>query len=150
MTHYTRRASLGLIAAGVAAPAMAERIYLDGMGAAIRGYDPVAYFEIEEAVKGSWDIELKTEDGLWRFSRTEYRDLFAKNPDRYRPQFGGFDALGVARGFKRPSDPTVWVMVDEKIYLHYTIPAQNDWAKDVRGNIRLAEENWKELETLRF
>jgi len=145
MTLYTRRASLGMIAAGAATPVLAESLSLDGYGAAIQGYDPVAYFEIQEATKGSWEIELETENGIWRFSRTEYRDLFEDNPDLYTPQFGGFDALGIARGFKRRSDATVWVMVDDKIYLHYTIEGQNEWANDIRGNIRLAEENWKDL-----
>lgn len=146
MTLYTRRASLGLIAAGTITPAFAEPLMLDSSGAVIQGYDPVAYFEIQEATKGSWEIELETDIGIWRFSRTEYRDLFKANPERYTPQFGGYDALGIARGFKRRSDATVWVMVDEKLYLHYTIPGQNEWADDIRGNIRLAEDNWKELQ----
>lgn len=145
MTLYTRRAVTGLIAAGAAAPAFAEPLFLDSMGAVIRGYDPVAYFEYQEATKGSWDIELKTDDGIWRFEREAHRKMFTDNPKRFTPQFGGYDALGVARGFKRQSDPTIWVMVDEKVYLHASIPGQNDWAKDVRGHIQTAEENWISL-----
>ena len=66
----------------------------------------------------------------------------------YTPEFGGYDAEGMARGFKRRSDPTVWVLIDGKVYLHYTIEDQNRWAEDIRGNIRLGEKNWETLKDL--
>lgn len=148
MTLLTRRTALGGLAAiTFAQPAMAETLFMNGMGHAIAGYDPVAYFEVEEAIKGSLDHELETDEGIWLFSRVEYLELFEKSPGRYTPQFGGFDAEGMARGFKRRSDPTLWVLIDGKVYLHYSIIDQNRWAEDIRGNIRAAEKNWEKLRT---
>lgn len=147
MPRLTRRAALGVLAAALAPAARAEPLFLNSLGHVIDGYDPVAYFELEEAVKGTLDHAFETDEGSWLFSRIEYLELFEANPERYIPQFGGFDAEGMARGFKRRSDPTLWVMIDDKIYLHYSIPDQNRWAEDIRGNIRQAEENWKELES---
>ncbi|MEM7614462.1 MAG: YHS domain-containing (seleno)protein [Pseudomonadota bacterium] len=149
MTPLSRRTALGLLAATTVAPtARAEPLFLNGLGHAIGGYDPVAYFELEEATRGTLDHELLTEEGTWLFSRIEYLELFEANPVKYTPQFGGFDAEGMARGFKRRSDPTLWVLIDDKIYLHYSIVDQNRWAEDIRGNIRAAEENWKDLKDL--
>ena len=145
MTPITRRHMLALTAAGMAGPALSEPVFLNGMGVAIGGYDPVAYFEIEEAVKGSMDNELETKDALWHFSRPEYKTMFEAAPASYMPQFGGYCAEAMARGFKRRSDPTIWVLIDRKIYLHYSILDQNRWAEDIRGNIRMAEKNWKDL-----
>ena len=148
MTHHTRRAALGILAAGAASPLVAEPVFLDSMGVAIRGYDPVAYFQMEEAMRGSMDHELETDTGIWWFTSAEHRDLFRREPERFSPEFGGYCAEGLARGFKRHSDPTLWVMIDGRVYLHYSIPDQNRWAADIRGNIRLARENWATLRDL--
>jgi len=148
MTPITRRAALGSIGAAIAGPLCAEPIFLDGMGVAIMGYDPVAFIEMQETIRGRIDYELETPDGLWWFSSAAHRELFRKSPERYMPQFGGFCAQGVALGFKRRSDPTLWVLIDGKIYMHYSIEDQNRWAQDIRGNIRKAEENWPTLRDL--
>ena len=141
----TRRLFLASATCALTAPALAEPLYLDGQGVVIGGFDPVAYLELEEAVRGSIEHQWETEQGIWYFSRPEYRALFQKNPGKYTPQFGGYDAEGMARGFKRRSDPTIWVLIDGKVYLHYSIIDQNRWAEDIRGNIRQAEDNWKTL-----
>ncbi|WP_112322256.1 YHS domain-containing (seleno)protein [Oceanibium sediminis] len=147
MTLPTRRHALALIGLLAAAPALGfqEPVFLNGMGIAIAGYDPVTYHENQEARRGSIENELETDDGLWWFVSEEHRALFEANPEKYTPAFGGYDAQGIAKGFKRRSDPTVWVMIDDRIYLHYSIPDQNLWAKDIRGNIALGNENWEHL-----
>lgn len=152
MTRLTRRGALALLTAGVAAgPARAkygEPVYLDGRGHAIRGYDPVAFFTFEEATLGSLDHALETPEGTWLFARADHLSKFRAAPQKYLPQFGGYCAQGVASGFKRISDPTLWVLIDGKIYLHYSIPEQNRWAGDIRGNIALGEEKWPALRDL--
>lgn len=145
MTLMTRRHSLALLGAGMATPLMSETLSLDGLGVAIKGYDPVAFFREEAAVKGSFENELITDEGNWWFASEENMSRFRAEPARYMPQYGGFCAQGIARGFKRLSDPTVWVMVRDKLYLHYSIEEQNRWAEDVRGSIVMADKNWKTL-----
>ena len=51
---------------------------------AIRGYDPVAYFTDEKAVKGSRDFSHDWQGATWRFASAENRDLFAAEPDEVR------------------------------------------------------------------
>jgi len=56
---------------------------------AIRGYDTVAYHTENRAVKGNSDFYYEWNDAEWHFASVENRDLFAADPDRYAPQFGG-------------------------------------------------------------
>ena len=65
---------------------------------AIHGYDTVAYFTESKAIKGSGEFEQVWEDARWHFSSATHRDLFAANPERYAPQFGGYCALGLSAG----------------------------------------------------
>lgn len=144
----SRRSGLALLACAAAFPARAERRYLDGQGRALRGYDPVAYFTEEAAIPGKPEHALEWDGAIWHFEFAETRAKFRSNPSAYLPQYGGFCAEGVARGFKRISDPTVWVIAGGKLYVHYSIEAQNRWAADIRGHIRQADENWPGLRDL--
>ena len=59
-------------------------------GIAIKGYDPVAYHTEDRAVKGNKNFSYKWNDAEWYFASGENRDLFAANPERYAPQYGGY------------------------------------------------------------
>jgi YHS domain-containing protein len=59
-------------------------------GVAIKGYDPVAYFTENRAVKGHSDYSYNWNEASWHFSNPENRDLFAANPEKYAPKHGGF------------------------------------------------------------
>ena len=59
-------------------------------GLAVKGYDPVAYFTLGEPVKGKKEFEINWKGATWRFSAAAHRDLFAANPEKYAPQYGGY------------------------------------------------------------
>ena len=59
-------------------------------GLAIKGYDAVAYFTLGKPVKGKSEFEYKWEGAKWRFSSSEHQNLFAANPEKYAPQYGGY------------------------------------------------------------
>jgi len=114
----------------------------DKSGLALKGYDAVAYFNEGKAVEGKKDFEHSWMDATWRFSTAENRDLFAKNPEKYAPQFGGYCAFGVTGGYLAPVDPTAWKVVDNKLYLNYDHEIQKKWSEDIAGNIKKALEKW--------
>jgi YHS domain-containing protein len=62
----------------------------DKRGVAIKGYDPVAYFTEGRPVKGKSDYAYIWNDATWYFSSEENSDLFAANPERFAPQYGGY------------------------------------------------------------
>ena len=57
---------------------------------AIRGYDTVAYHTENRAVKGNSEFYYEWNDAEWHFASAKNRDLFAADPDRYAPQYGGY------------------------------------------------------------
>ncbi len=56
---------------------------------AIKGYDTVAYFTQQRAVKGKEEFEFGWEGVRWLFSSAANRDMFAADPERFIPQYGG-------------------------------------------------------------
>lgn len=56
---------------------------------AIRGYDTVAYFQEGKAVKGSHEFTHEWQGAKWRFASAANRDLFARDPQEFAPQYGG-------------------------------------------------------------
>ena len=52
-------------------------------GAAIRGYDPVAYHRELQPIKGSEEFTANWKGAVWRFSSARNRDLFKAEPEKY-------------------------------------------------------------------
>lgn len=115
-----------------------------GLGA--KGYDVVAYFTDREPAMGS-DKHTSQYGGVtWQFSSREHRDMFAANPARYAPQYGGFCSWGVSQGKLFDVDPVNgWKIVDGKLYLNFNADIQKVWEKDSSGYITKAERNWPSL-----
>lgn len=111
-------------------------------GVAVGGYDPVAYFEDAKARPGEQDITLEHDGAIWRFATPENKAAFAADPARYAPQYGGYCAWAVSRGYTAKGDPNAWKVVNGKLYLNYNKDVQSNWAKDIPANIRTADANW--------
>jgi len=145
-----RRRGLALALAGAlvaAAPALALSPVNKSLfgGVAIGGTDPVAYFTEGRPVAGSARFEHEWRGATWRFASAEHRDLFARDPERYAPQYGGYCAWAVSRGYTADIDPEAWRIVEGRLYLNYDREVQARWAEDAPGNIRKANENWPRL-----
>src|SRR4051812_4840254 len=95
-----------------------ESYYSTGEGA-IQGYDPVAYFLDQKAVKGTPELSVNWQGTIWHFATAANRDTFRANLEKYAPQFGGYCAFGVAHGYAPQTDPTAFTVVDGKLYLNY-------------------------------
>jgi YHS domain-containing protein len=67
-----------------------EEVNKDIVGVAIKGYDPVAYFTEGEPVKGKGEFSYSWNEAKWYFASKANRDLFASDPERYAPQYGGY------------------------------------------------------------
>jgi len=147
----SRRAMLaGIIAVPAAAalvwPASADAgaIYsYDGI--AVDGSDVVSYFSEGMPVMGKPDFTYDWRDVTWLFSSAANRDLFAEDPERYAPQYGGFCAYAVSQGYTASTIPEAWKIVDGKLYLNYSRGVQRKWEKDISGYITAADMNWPDV-----
>lgn len=114
-------------------------------GLALHGYDPVAYFDGGTPTLGDAEIAVVHDDATYRFASKAHHDKFVAHPESYLPQFGGFCAFGASVGAKFDGDPQVWRVVDGKLYLNLSKGIQQEWVKDIPGNIAKATANWPTL-----
>jgi len=137
-------ALLSLLAATTPALAV-DPVNTTRAGIAIKGYDPVAYFTEARPVKGSPDHEHEWNGAVWRFSSEEHRGLFAADPEKYAPRYGGYCAWAVSRNSTADIDPGAWKIVDGKLYLNYSVKIQEKWSQNIPDNIAAGDRNWPGL-----
>jgi YHS domain-containing protein len=116
-----------------------------GAPLAVHGYDVVAYFTDKRPVRGVAKYQTTHDGATYRFASQANLDAFQKDPAKYEPQYGGFCAYGVSVAKKFDGDPTVWKVVDGKLYLNLEPDIQKMWERDVPGNIRKADSAWPKI-----
>jgi YHS domain-containing protein len=128
-------------------PAFAGEFFEEN-GMAIRGYDPIAYFAEMKPVKGLAEFHAEYQGSTFYFSSAANRDTFAANPVKFAPQYGGYCAFGMAKGYKAVIDPDAFTVVDDKLYLNFSESVRSQWKLDIPGYIRKANANWPEIKRL--
>jgi enamine deaminase RidA (YjgF/YER057c/UK114 family)/YHS domain-containing protein len=117
----------------------------------ISGYDPVAYFTDGKPVRGNSEFEFLWHKLRWRFASDAHRQSFAKDPDRYTPQYDGYCAMGMAdeeAAHKDTVDPEAWAIVEGRLYLTHMRQAMEDWRQNPAQYIKQANENWATVKDL--
>lgn len=116
-------------------------------GLAIQGYDPVAYFTQQKAVKGDKKFAVNASGAIYYFSSQAHKDLFLKNPAAYEPQYGGWCAYAMgATGEKVEIDPETFKILNGKLYLFYHSWTNNTltkWNKDETNLRARADKSWQ-------
>lgn len=124
-------------------------INLDGAGLAIKGYDPVAYFTLGAPTRGLAQFTATHDGATYRFASAEHKAKFEQEPAKYVPQYGGYCAYAVAKGYTAAVDPTAWQVVGDKLYLNYNAAVAKTWAGDIGGYTKSADANWTEWPKLK-
>ncbi|WP_024596175.1 MULTISPECIES: YHS domain-containing (seleno)protein [unclassified Pseudoalteromonas] len=107
---------------------------------AIKGYDSVAYFTQNKAVKGSDKYTFSYLGADWHFSSEENKTAFAENPKRYAPQYGGWCAYAMAdEGNAVGIDPEAFYIHEDKLYLNYSQSVQQKWLSNLLPYIVMAD-----------
>jgi YHS domain-containing protein len=109
---------------------------------AIQGFDPVAYFKQDAAVKGRDDITHVWKGATWHFSSQANRDLFRSDPEAYAPAFGGYCAYSMTKGTLTPTQPQAFTIRNGVLYLNLSQAVRQAWLEDVSGNVSDALDNW--------
>jgi YHS domain-containing protein len=139
----------GVLTAGAQDPASRAKQFNLDEGVAIEGYDPVAYFTMGKAVKGSKASSVFYEGATYYFSSAANKEEFKKNPSKYEPQYGGWCAYAMgAKGEKVSIDPKTFKIVNGKLYLFYNRFFNNtltDWNKDEINLKTKADGNWQKI-----
>lgn len=119
----------------------------DANGAALRGFDAVAYFTADNAVKGDSKYEYVWNGAKWFFSSEDNMKKFQADPEAYAPQFGGYCSFAVSEGYTADGDPEAWKVVDGKLYLNYNKQVKQKWEQDQGARIEKGKANWQQFKT---
>lgn len=133
-------------AAMIAAPASAAKPPVFSSGdAAINGYDPVAYFNMNKPVKGDAKFASSYNGANFLFSSSSNKTAFDADPEAFAPQYGGYCAYAVSKGATAPTVPEAFTIVDGKLYLNFSTQVMGIWRGDIPGNIKRANANWPKV-----
>ena len=112
-------------------------------GTALHAYDPVEYLESGSTVKGKESISYTWGDAVWYFASDENKHRFAANPVAYAPQFGGFCAFAVSKGFTADANPEAWHVENGRLYLFADKNVRDSWVAAIpEGSVERSEKNW--------
>lgn len=140
---------------GMIGAAQAGEQYVDKTGFALSGFDVVSYFDLPQSavgtpqqspLAGKASITADYNGATFAFASEANRDRFLADPAMFAPQYDGHCAFGVAKGGKVPGNPTLWRIVDGKLYLNITQNVVGFWEADIPGNLTTSEANWTALE----
>lgn len=135
--------------------AFAGEQYVDKTGFAVSGYDVVSYFDLPQSevgqpqqapLPGNASITAEYNGAQFAFATEANRDRFLADPASFVPQYDGHCAYGVAQGGKVPANPTLWRIIDGKLYLNITKNVVGFWEEDIPGNLKKSTGNWGGIE----
>jgi YHS domain-containing protein len=122
---------------------------------AIGGLDTVAFFTEKKPVQGKDSISYEWKGAVWLFVSDADRTLFAADPEKYAPQWGGYCAVGISDGHvsKNPVKGS-YDIHDGKLYL-FAAGRKDDfdqWRKvwlersgGPAGRVSKGDSNWQVL-----
>jgi YHS domain-containing protein len=138
-------ASAGLPAGLPALPQVGERMLVDRIsGIALDGYDPVAYQLAGQPVAGLAAHEGQWAGVTWRFSSAANHAAFMAEPERFAPQFEGYDPTGVSLSRVVESDPYEFIVLRGQLYLFRNGQTKRRFAEDARV-LQQAEASWPQV-----
>ncbi len=108
------------------------------------GHDPVAYFTVGKPVRGDPKLAAKHEHATYYFTTEEHRKLFVANPEKYKPQYGGFCADGAAYGVKLGSDPTEFEIFQGRLFIFGDVIGREFWKLRPEWDVEKADLMWPE------
>lgn len=121
-----------------------DRFSKDGDGVAIQGYDVLSYLE-KRAEKGRKEFSLEYGGIKWYFANSDHRDQFRQDPESFLPEYGGFCAYSVGRGYPATADPHAFSVEGHKLYLFFDRAVQTVWEQDQRHLVTSADRYWPQL-----
>ena len=123
---------------------------LPSHGVALEGYCPVAYFAVNEPVRGKPEYASTYAGVTYHFVSAEAKAVFDKNPAQYVPAYGGWCAFGMSVEDKFPVDPRNFKIVDGRLMLFLKnsgVDALELWEQgQERSLVSKADAHWKKVQ----
>ena len=117
-------------------------VNVDKNGVILKGYDPVAYFEQNRAVRGSPKYSSIYQDATYYFASEADKTEFDKAPGKYAPQYGGFCAYSMMKRKIADIDPNQFLIYKGKLYVCSGAHELKEFGAKPDANIPAADKNW--------
>lgn len=120
-------------------------------GIGLKGFDPVAVFPEGggQARPGSTQFSVNHMGVVYRFASLENQQLFAANPAKYEPTYGGWCAYAMGRVAGEPSlvdiQPQRFTLHGNRAHYFVSNRAKREFDQDVMGFELRADANWKQV-----
>ncbi len=126
----------------VALPALA-----DGSKVQLGGYCPVAYVGMQKAVAGDPKVTSEVDGKTYAFVNEGARKAFDADPKKFVSaiQYQAWCATGVAMGKKFATDPSIFSVVDGKVYFFSSKGAKEAFDKAPKDFVAKADAQAKKL-----
>lgn len=138
-------AALAVNASADHSPGHKALVLKNKAGAAILGYDAVAYFTDNKAVKGAEKFQSEYEGAKYQFATAEHKSAFDAAPAKYAPAYGGYCGYAASIDRLSPISPEWFQIIDGKLILQHNKKAFDKFNADLKGNVAKAEQNWPGL-----
>lgn len=114
---------------------------------AMAGYCPVAYVEMNKAIKGDAQHQSTVGGDTYLFANADAKKMFDANPQKYTAaiQYGTYCATAMSMGKKVPSDMTLFSNHDGKTYFFSSADAKSMFDKEPVQFIGKADNAWKKI-----
>lgn len=148
-TMFAMALSASIVHVNAQADVRKKQFNVEKSGLAIEGYDPVAYFTQNKAIKGNKDFAYSYQNIVYYFASAQNRDAFKANPAKYEPQYGGWCAYAMGKeGSKVEVDPETFKIRNGKLFLFYhswTNNTLDKWNKDESNLNTRADASWSKI-----
>ena len=115
----------------------------DNISVALEGYDVMTYYTPAGPQKGAPSYQALYNDKRYLFTSLENQQQFAKNPEKYLPEFEEYCGCAVSDNKQVMADPTVFKITQGKLVLFEDEQALSLWNKDEAGRYKKAQNFWK-------
>ena len=119
----------------------------DKNGVILKGYDPVAYFKQNRAVKGNPKYSSTYGGAIYYFASAEDKAEFEKAPAKYAPQYGGFCANSMSKRRIADIEPDQFFIYKGKLYLCAGPQQLNTFTAKPDVKVQAADKNWELYQT---
>lgn len=111
-------------------------------GAAIGGYDPVAYFLSSGPVRGDLSHLVEWKNATFLFATEANKKTFEADPETFAPRYGGYCSYAAALNYVAPTSANAWSIHEDRLYLNFNLHVRSVWEQDKEGYIAEADVNW--------
>lgn len=120
-------------------------VNIDKNGVILRNYDPTSYVAGKAPRIRAADYSASSDRAIYRFASSSACDCFVANPEKYKPAFGGFCAIGAALEKKLDGDPQIFRIRKDRLYVFVHQQAVEIWDKDPAGTLAKVNMNWPRI-----